>query len=121
MLFFTLFSAPASAGEWVLLIAALIAGIGVAILAIWTAIKLLRSGKFEQLKDAIIAAIKEAEKTHKSGAEKKEIVVKTAKEFCAGIGLNVDERLLNWIADYIDKYIADHNELEEIEEQEAQL
>lgn len=121
MLLITLFSAPTSAGEWVMLIAAIAVGIAVLGVAIWVAIKLLKEGKIGQLRDAIIAAIKEAEKTHKSGAEKKEIVVKAAKEFCVGIGLNVDERLLSWIAEYIDKYIADHNELEEIEEQEVQL
>ena len=112
-------TAPTSAAEWAILIGALAAAIVIGGVAIWTIVKLLKDGKINQLKDAIVAAVKEAEKTHRSGAEKKEIAVKTAKEFCDGIGLKVDERLLKWIADYIDKYIADHNELEEIEEMEG--
>ena len=41
------------------------------------------------------------------------------KKFCADIGLNLNDQLLKWIADYIDGYIKDHNELELIEEEEG--
>lgn len=82
-------------------------------------VKLVKDGKISQLKDAIVSAIKEAEKTHASGAEKKEIAIAAIKKYCEGIGLKVDARLLQWIADYIEKYIADHNELEMIEEEEG--
>lgn len=117
----SMINTPDSTLEWVLLILALVAAMAVVGFAVWTAIKLVKNNKLTQIKDAVVSAVKEAERTHKSGAEKKEIAVKAVKEFCTGIGLNIDERLLSWIASYIDKYIADHNELEEIEEQEAHL
>lgn len=116
LMIWAIFSAPVNPAEWAFLIIAIVAGLVVLVALVWTVIKLLKDGKLDQLKEAIIVAIKEAEKTHQSGATKKEIVVKTVKEFCDQIGLNVNEKLLSWIADYIDKYIADHNELEEIEE-----
>lgn len=116
LMIWAILSAPVNPAEWVFLIIAIVAGLVILAAMIWTVIKLLKDGKIDQLKEAIIVAIKEAEKTHQSGATKKEIVVKTVKEFCGQIGLNVNEKLLSWIADYIDKYIADHNELEEIEE-----
>ena len=116
LMIWAILSAPVNPAEWAFLIIAIVAGLVVLVAMVWTVIKLLKDGKIDQLKEAIIVAIKEAEKTHQSGATKKEIVVKTVKEFCGQIGLNVNEKLLSWIADYIDKYIADHNELEEIEE-----
>lgn len=85
----------------------------------FTVFKLVENGKLEQLREAVVEAIKEAEKTHASGEEKKKIAIEVVKKFCEGIGLKLDDRLLAWVADYIEKYIRDHNELELIEEEEG--
>lgn len=116
-----LLSAPETPLEWVLLIAACVVAAAIIGFAVFTAIKLVKNGKIDQLKDAIVAAIKEAEASHASGAEKKEMVVAAAKKFCDEIGLKINDKLLGWIVDYIDKYIFDHNELTRLEEEgEAQ-
>ena len=112
-------SLPDTPIGWITLIAVVVVVLGIAGLAVYLAIKLLKDGKINQLRDAIVEAVKQAEKTHASGAEKKKIAIETVKKFCEGIGLKLDDRLLNWVADYIEKYIRDHNELELIEEEEG--
>ena len=77
--------------------------------------KLVKNGKIAELRAAIEEAILEAEKTHASGAAKKEMVIKAITAYCQKIGLPVDEKLLKWAADYIDAYIAKHNNLKAVE------
>lgn len=104
---------------WITLVAAVVVVLGIAGFAAFLAIKMVKDGKIDQLREAVVEAIKEAEKTHASGAEKKKIAIEAVKKFCEGIGLKLDDRLLTWVADYIEKYIRDHNELELIEEEEG--
>ena len=118
-LFAILSSWPTSPSGWLSLIAVLAVVVFLAGAVIFFVVKLLRDGKIDQLRVAIVDAIKEAEKTHASGAEKKEIAINVVKKFCADIGLNLNDQLLKWVADYIDGYIKDHNELELIEEEEG--
>ena len=114
-----LISLPNTVGDWLMFIGFFVVVIVLAATTIYTVFKLIKNGKMGKLREAVIEAIKAAEATHKSGAQKKEMVLKTIETFCKEIGLNFDERLLNWVADYIEKYIADHNELELIEEEEG--
>lgn len=51
------------------------------------------------------AAIKEAEKTGKSGADKKAIVIETVKAGCKAAGIDA-ELFLDQLSDYIDQTIA---------------
>lgn len=104
---------------WISLIAVSVLVLGLGGFVVYLVLKLLKNGKIDQLREAVVAAIKQAEKSHASGAEKKKIAIETVKKFCEGIGLKLDDCLLNWIADYIEKYISDHNELELIEEEEG--
>ena len=119
MEFITLFSAPANAGEWILLIAAIMAIVGILAYAGFITYKLIKNGQYEKLKEAIIKAIKEAEKTHGTGEDKLARAVEIVRAYCEGIGMKINPELLGWIVSYIREYIADHNELEEIEEQEG--
>ena len=114
-----LFAAPANAGEWVLLIALILVALAILGAAGYLTYKLIKNDKLDKLKEAIISAIKEAEKTHASGEDKLQVALSFVKKYCEEIGLKLDDKLLEWVIDYICKYISDHNELEEIEEQEA--
>ena len=114
-----LFSAPQTTFEWFLLTVACIFAVVILGAAVFLTIRLIKEGKLGQIKDAIVAAIKEAEKTHGSGEDKLAFALEIVKNYCVGIGVKVDDRLIAWIVEYIRKYILDHNELEEIEEQEG--
>jgi len=117
--FIILLSAPETPIEWVSLIAACVVALAIVGYAIYITIKMIKEGKFGQLKDAIIKAIKEAEKTHGSSEDKLKYALAAVKAYCGEIGIKVDDKLLAWVTEYIEKYILDHNELEEIEEQEG--
>lgn len=114
-----LMSWPDSPIGWITLIAVGVVVLGILGVAVYLAIKLIKNGRIDQLREAVVAAIKEAEKTHASGEAKKRIAIAAVKTFCENIGLKLDDRLLAWVADYIEKYIRDHNELELIEEEEG--
>lgn len=112
-----LFSLPTSAGEWVGFILIAVAIVAIIVLAICSTVKLAKNGKTAKIKEAIVDAVKAAEATHKSGAEKKDIAIAAVKTYCESVGIKVDDNLLKLISEWIDKYILDHNELEEIESQ----
>lgn len=114
-----LLSAPETPWEWAMLIVACILAVGFIAWAVIATIKLIKDGKLEKLKEAIIKAIKEAEKTHGSSEDKLQYALTLIKTYCEEIGVKINDQLLEWIVSYIKKYIIDHNELEEIEEQEG--
>ena len=115
-----LISWPDSPAAWAMLIAAIaVVVVALAIPLIVTVVKLVRNGQLDQLRDAVVAAIKEAEKSHASGEEKKKIAMDVIKAFCEKAGIKLNEKMLSWAADYIEKFIRDHNELELIEEEEG--
>lgn len=116
-----LLSWPETPAAWAALIAVAAVVLALAGAIIFLTVKMVKNGKIDQLRDAVVAAVKEAEKTHASGAEKKEIAIAAVKKYCEGIGLKLDDRLLGWIADRIEGYVKDHNELEEIEEEGLRL
>lgn len=114
-----LFTAPDTVSEWVMLVIACILALAFIAWAVVATIKLIKNGKFNELKNAIVDAIKEAEKTHGGPDEKLQYALTIIKAYCEKIGVKVNDKLLAWIVSYIKKYIFDHNELEEIEEQEG--
>lgn len=114
-----LLSWPDSPTGWMALIAVIVVVLALCGAVGFMVFKLVKNGKIDQLREAVVEAIKVAERSHASGAEKKRIAIETTKRFCEGVGLTLDDRLLAWIADYIEKYIRDHNELELIEEEEG--
>ena len=87
---------------------------------VYYTIKFVKNGKIAELRAAIEEAILEAEKTHAEGAEKKEMVIKAITAYCEKIGIKVNEKLIAWAADYIDAYIAKHNNLEAAKEQKPE-
>ena len=114
-----LLSAPETPLEWILLIVACVLAVAFIVWAVVATIKLIKNGKLNELKDAIVNAIKEAEKTHGGPDEKLQYALTLIKTYCEEIGVKINDQLLAWIVSYIKKYILDHNELEEIEEQEG--
>jgi hypothetical protein len=56
------------------------------------------------------AAMKEAEKSGKSGADKKEMVIEAVKAGCKAANVNIDQ-FINQLADYIDQTIAFVNDM----------
>lgn len=115
----TLFTAPSTATEWLMLIVACVLALAFIVWAVIATIKLIKNGKFNELKNAVVDAIKEAEKTHGGPDEKLQYALTLIKAYCEKIGIKVNDKLLAWVVSYIKKYILDHNELEEIEEQEG--
>ena len=113
----TLLSAPETPLEWVLLIAAIVVAAAIVVFGIIQTIKLIKDGKLNQLKDAIVKAIKEAEKTHGGPDEKLEYAVTLVKTYCEEIGIKVNDQLIEWVVSYIKKYIVDHNDLKKIEDE----
>lgn len=114
-----LLSAPETPLEWILLIVACVLAVAFIVWAVVATIKLIKNGKLNELKDAIVNAIKEAEKTHGGPDEKLQYALTLIRTYCEEIGVKINDQLLAWIVSYIKKYILDHNELEEIEEQEG--
>ena len=114
-----LLSAPETPLEWILLIVTCVLAVAFIVWAVVATIKLIKNGKLNELKDAIVNAIKEAEKTHGGPDEKLQYALTLIKTYCEEIGVKINDQLLAWIVSYIKKYILDHNELEEIEEQEG--
>lgn len=110
---------PQTAEGWTTLIIAVVtllpalAGLVITIIKLCKATKaLIKSNKFKQVLDAISAAAVEAEKTHKTGAEKKEIVIAAVKAYAAKIGCELTEDDLSNISIAIDKAIGFHNEMD---------
>lgn len=56
------------------------------------------------------AAIKEAEKSGKTGADKKEMVISTIKASCKAAGIALDD-FIDQLSDYIDQTIAFVNDM----------
>ena len=113
----TLLSAPETPLEWVLLIAAIVVAAAIVVFGIIQTVKLIKDGKLNQLKDAIVKAIKEAEKTHGGPDEKLEYAVTLVKTYCEEIGIEVNDQLIEWVVSYIKNYIVDHNDLKKIEDE----
>ena len=61
--------------------------------------------KWELLMKILDAAMQQAEKSGKSGADKKEMVIDIAKESCKAAGINIDD-FIDQVAAYIDETIA---------------
>lgn len=94
------------------LISALIALIGTGtgvFFAIKNFIKLMKSNTKEQNWKLIMkiadAAMKTAETSGKSGADKKQMVIESVKASCKAAGIDADE-FIDQLADYIDQTIA---------------
>lgn len=109
---------PSDVSGWVTLISLIIGLVAAIIALIPTIIKLVSALK-ELVKNKnwtkILSAIKDAavtaEKSGKSGAEKKQMVIDSVKAFCASIGVEIDDSLLTKISSAIDDLISEHNEL----------
>lgn len=99
------------------LISALVALIGTGtgvFFAIKNWIKLVKTNSKEQNKKLIMsiadAAMKTAEQSGKSGAEKKQMVIDIVKASCAEAGIDADE-FIDQIVDYIDQTIQFVNDM----------
>ena len=112
----TLMTLPTTVGGWIGFVAIIVVIAVLLGISIYTTIRLVKTGHMNEIKDAIAGAVAEAEKTHKTGAEKKEIAMNAMKVYCEKIGVHVSDWVLKLISDWIDKYILDHNTLEDIEE-----
>ena len=88
-------------------------GIG-AFFAIRNWIKAVKEKSSKEIWDMIMtladAAIKEAEKTGKSGADKKTMVIESVKAGCKSAGLNIDE-FIDQLSAYIDTTIGFVNDM----------
>lgn len=88
-------------------------GIG-AFFAIKNFIKLMKTKSANEIWNTIItmadSAMQEAEKTGKSGADKKQQVIDAVKAGCQAAGLNIDQ-FLDQLSAYIDQCIAFANGL----------
>lgn len=109
---------PTTAGGWIGLISLIIGLIGSISALIPTAIKLFAAVK-ELVKNKnwtkIMAiadkAMEEAEKSGKSGAEKKEMAISIVSASCKELGVALDEELLTKLATYIEDTIAYFNDM----------
>lgn len=95
----------------VALISALLALIGTGtgvFFAIKNWVKLLKSNTKEQNLKVIMSmadvAMREAEKSGKSGADKKQIVIDSVKASCKSVGIDADE-FIDQLSEYIDQTI----------------
>ena len=103
---------PNTVEGWASLITFIIGFIG-AIVAIFPLVvsivkkskELIKNKDWDKIKEIADAAMKKAEETGKTGAEKKEIVIAAVKAGCEDAGIIVDEQLLKNLADYIDATI----------------
>lgn len=109
---------PTTVEGWVALITVICTAIGAIAALVPTVIKLVKSlGEIAKNKNwkkilvIISKTVVEAEKTAKSGAEKKEIVVNAVKTFCVEAGVEWTAELAKQVSDAIDDVIAVHNQL----------
>ena len=90
------------------LIGLISAGIG-AFFAIRNGIKVIKEKdgkqKWELLMKILDAAMQQAEKSGKTGADKKQMVIDIAKESCKAAGIEIDD-FIDQVAAYIDESIA---------------
>lgn len=103
---------PTTAEGWVGIITFIIGFIGAIVALIPVSIKLVKRGKelvknkdWAKIKEIADTAMKTAESTGKTGAEKKEIVIAAVKAGCEKAGIVIDEKLLKDLVDYIDTTI----------------
>lgn len=103
----------------VTLISSLIALIGTGtgvFFAIKNFIKLLKANSKEQnwklIMEIADTAIQTAEKTGKSGADKKAMVIETVKASCKAAGINADD-FIDQLSDYIDSCITFVNSMQD--------
>lgn len=118
---------PTTAEGWVGIITFIIGFIGAIVALIPVSIKLVKRGKeliknkdWAKIKEIADTAMKTAESTGKTGAEKKEIVIAAVKAGCAEAGIIIDEKLLKDLADYIDTTIEWVNGMIKIKEDNKQ-
>ena len=95
------------------LVGVISAGIG-AFFAIRNWIKVIKEKSAKEIWNTIIsmadAAMKEAEASGKSGADKKEMVIESVKAGCKAAGLNIDD-FLDQLGAYIDQCIGFVNDM----------
>lgn len=107
-----------NAGEVITLITLICGLIGAVGALIPTLVKLFNALKeivknknWEKIIKIAYKAVEEAEKTGKSGAEKKEIAIAAVKAGCAEAGIELDVEQANKLADYIDELIEYFNNM----------
>lgn len=81
----TLMTLPTTVGGWIGFVAIIVVIAVLLGISIYTTIRLVKTGHMNEIKDAIAGAVAEAEKTHKTGAEKKEIAMNAMKVYCEKI------------------------------------
>jgi len=103
---------PNTLEGWVSLISFIIGFVGAIVALIPMTINLVKKGKeliknkdWDKIKEIADVAMKKAEETGKTGAEKKEIVIAAVKAGCEEAGIIINEQLLKNLADYIDATI----------------
>lgn len=113
---------PDNVYGWVILIAAIAGLVSTVIALIPTAItcvkvlrKLIKNKNFEAIKNIAVAAIKTAEASQASGADKKAMVIEAVKAGCREAQIDLDESLLDDLSKYIDQMIGYHNDMRQIE------
>lgn len=118
---------PTTAEGWVGIITFIIGFIGAIVALIPVSIKLVKRGRelvknkdWAKIKEIADTAMKTAESTGKTGAEKKEIVIAAVKAGCEKAGIVIDEKLLKDLADYIDTTIEWVNGMIKIKEDNKQ-
>lgn len=118
---------PTTAEGWVGIITFIIGFIGAIVALIPVSIKLVKRGKeliknkdWAKIKEIADTAMKTAESTGKTGAEKKEIVIVAVKAGCEKAGIVIDEKLLKDLVDYIDTTIEWVNGMIKIKEDNKQ-
>lgn len=119
---------PTTAEGWAGIITFIIGFIGAIAALIPVSIKLVKRGKeivknkdWAKIKEIADTAMKTAEATGKTGAEKKEIVIASVKAGCEAAGIVIDETLLQNLADYIDVTIDRVNGMIKIKEDNKQV
>lgn len=109
---------PATVEGWVTLIGLMIGLIGAIAALIPTIVKLCKSLKtivkeknWSKIKEIADSAMKAAEESNKSGAEKKELVINTVKAGCKAAGIEIDDGLIESLSKYIDETIEWFNDM----------
>jgi len=113
---------PTTVEGWVGLISLIVGLVGAIVALVPTIIKLVKTLKqvikdknWAKIMKMALAAMKQAEASHKDGKEKKQIVVEAVKAGCEELGIELDEKLLQDLSDYVDSLIHWHNEMSESE------
>jgi hypothetical protein len=104
--------------QWVELICSIIGAIvtlaglvPAAVALVKFVIKSIKDKNWSAIKEIADKAMVAAEASGKSGADKKQMVIDAVVAGCKAANIDIDESQLKALADYIDKIIAEHNQL----------